>query len=74
MSSFPSLRYVCGPTVYDSAHLGHARTNVQFDIIRRILTNIFEIDIIQVLNITDIDDKIIAKAAKVISVTSLDYF
>lgn len=56
--------YVCGPTVYDSAHLGHARTNVQFDIIRRILTNIFEIDIIQVLNITDIDDKIIAKAAK----------
>lgn len=56
--------YVCGPTVYDSSHLGHARTNVQFDIIRRILTDIFEIDIIQVLNITDIDDKIIARAEK----------
>src|SRR5690606_20744826 len=33
--------YTCGPTVYDHAHLGHARTYVQFDILIRILTNYF---------------------------------
>lgn len=33
--------YACGPTVYDSAHLGHARTFLTFDIIRRILTDYF---------------------------------
>lgn len=53
--------YICGPTVYDIAHLGHARTYVGFDIIRRILENYFGYNIQQVMNITDIDDKIIKK-------------
>jgi cysteinyl-tRNA synthetase len=47
--------YSCGPTVYDSAHLGHARTYVSFDVIRRILSNHFDIDIIMAMGITDID-------------------
>lgn len=54
--------YSCGPTVYDVAHLGHARTYVCTDIIRRILTNYFHVNIRYALGITDIDDKIITKA------------
>ncbi|VEV57745.1 cysteine--tRNA ligase, putative [Plasmodium vinckei vinckei] len=54
--------YACGPTVYDAAHLGHARTYVSFDIIRRILTNYFKYDVFMVINITDIDDKIIKRS------------
>ncbi|XP_059826559.1 probable cysteine--tRNA ligase, mitochondrial isoform X2 [Hypanus sabinus] len=54
--------YSCGPTVYDHAHLGHASSYVRFDIIRRILTNIFGIDVIMVMVITDIDDKIIQRS------------
>lgn len=54
--------YSCGPTVYDSAHLGHARTYVSLDIIRRILTDYFRYDITYALGITDVDDKIIARA------------
>ncbi|XP_014786062.1 probable cysteine--tRNA ligase, mitochondrial [Octopus bimaculoides] len=56
--------YICGPTVYDSAHLGHASTYIQFDIIRRILTKIFGIHVIRVMSITDVDDKIIDRANK----------
>lgn len=56
--------YVCGPTVYDHSHLGHARTYVTFDIMRRILTRYFHQDVLYVMNITDIDDKIIHKAKK----------
>ena len=52
--------YSCGPTIYDDAHLGHARTYVTFDIIRRILLN-YGHNIIYQMNITDIDDKIIKK-------------
>jgi len=37
--------YMCGPTVYDASHLGHARTYVCFDIIRRVMTNYFGYDI-----------------------------
>ena len=37
--------YMCGPTVYDSAHLGHARTYLTFDILRRILQNYFNYDV-----------------------------
>ena len=37
--------YMCGPTVYDSAHLGHARTYTSFDIIRKIMTHYFNYDI-----------------------------
>lgn len=54
--------YNCGPTVYDSAHVGHARTFVSLDIIRRILTDYFRYDITYAVGITDVDDKIIARA------------
>uniref|UniRef100_K9ILB9 cysteine--tRNA ligase n=1 Tax=Desmodus rotundus TaxID=9430 RepID=K9ILB9_DESRO len=54
--------YSCGPTVYDHAHLGHACSYVRFDIIRRILTRVFGCNIIMVMGITDIDDKIIKRA------------
>jgi cysteinyl-tRNA synthetase len=56
--------YACGPTVYDSAHLGHARAYVTFDIIRRILQDYFNYNITYVMNITDIDDKIILRARR----------
>jgi cysteinyl-tRNA synthetase len=53
--------YVCGVTVYDHCHMGHARAYVAFDIIRRYLTHSgFQVQYIQ--NFTDIDDKIIQKA------------
>lgn len=51
--------YSCGPTVYDAAHIGHARNYLTFDIIRRILKDYFQYDIIYVMNITDIDDKVL---------------
>lgn len=54
--------YSCGPTVYDSAHLGHARTYVSLDVIRRVLTDYFRYDVTYALGITDVDDKIIARA------------
>lgn len=54
--------YSCGPTVYDVSHLGHARCYITFDIIRRILTNYFGYQVFYVMNITDIDDKIIKRA------------
>lgn len=53
--------YVCGPTVYSSAHLGHARAAVTFDVIERFLTYL-GYKVTYVRNFTDIDDKIIAKA------------
>lgn len=54
--------YMCGPTVYDSAHLGHAKTYLCFDVIRRIMTTYFGYDVVLCMNITDIDDKIIARS------------
>ncbi|XP_043333429.1 probable cysteine--tRNA ligase, mitochondrial isoform X2 [Cervus canadensis] len=54
--------YSCGPTVYDHAHLGHACSYVRFDIIRRILTRVFGCNVIMVMGITDVDDKIIRRA------------
>ncbi|XP_059759064.1 probable cysteine--tRNA ligase, mitochondrial isoform X3 [Balaenoptera ricei] len=54
--------YSCGPTVYDHAHLGHACSYVRFDIIRRILTRVFGCNVIMVMGITDVDDKIIKRA------------
>ena len=54
--------YACGPTVYDDAHLGHARNYVTTDIIRRILRDYFGFKIRFVMNTTDIDDKIILRA------------
>lgn len=56
--------YACGPTVYDDAHLGHARNYVTTDILRRILRDYFKFDINFVMNITDVDDKIIIAGRK----------
>lgn len=50
--------YACGPTVYDDAHLGHARNYVSTDILRRILRDYFKFDLKFVMNITDVDDKV----------------
>lgn len=53
--------YVCGPTVYDDAHLGHAKSALVFDLLSRVLeANGY--DVLFARNITDIDDKIINKA------------
>ena len=50
--------FVCGPTVYDNSHVGHARTYISFDVIARYLKyNGFSVFYLQ--NITDVDDKII---------------
>ncbi|WP_406656289.1 cysteine--tRNA ligase [Methanolobus sp. ZRKC2] len=53
--------YVCGPTVYDHCHLGHARSYISFDVIRRYLAY-RGYDVRYVSNITDVDDKIIDRA------------
>ena len=55
--------YVCGVTVYDFCHVGHARCYVVFDVIRRWLRH-RGYDVTYVRNITDIDDKIIRRAAE----------
>jgi cysteinyl-tRNA synthetase len=55
--------YSCGPTVYDFAHAGHARTYILTDMIRRIKEYSSGAPIHFVMNITDIDDKIIASGA-----------
>ncbi|KAG7202847.1 hypothetical protein KM043_009998 [Ampulex compressa] len=54
--------YMCGPTVYDSTHIGHAATYMKADIISRILSNYFNINVLSVMCITDIDDKIIQRS------------
>ena len=56
--------YVCGPTVYDMCHVGHARCYVAFDVVVRHLRN-RGYQVTYVRNITDVDDKIIARAAEV---------
>jgi len=53
--------YVCGPTVYDSSHIGHARSVVVFDVIVRYLKAV-GYQVVYVRNFTDVDDKIIDKA------------
>ncbi len=57
--------YVCGPTVYDFAHIGNARPVVVFDVLFRLLRTLYgDRHVIYVRNITDIDDKIVARAAE----------
>ncbi len=56
--------YVCGPTVYDNAHIGNARPIIVFDVLFRLLRHIYgEAHVTYVRNITDVDDKINARAA-----------
>ena len=56
--------YVCGPTVYDYAHIGNARPVIVFDMLFRLLRHIYGADhVAYVRNITDVDDKINARAA-----------
>ncbi len=57
--------YVCGPTVYDYAHIGNARPAIVFDVLFRLLRHIYgEAHVTYVRNITDVDDKINARAAR----------
>ena len=53
--------YVCGPTVYDLAHIGNARPVVVFDVLYRLLQRLYP-KVTYVSNITDVDDKINARA------------
>ncbi|MDF1501092.1 MAG: cysteine--tRNA ligase [Anaerolineales bacterium] len=53
--------YVCGPTVYDSAHVGHAMSSIVFDVIRRYL-EYRGYEVRHVMNYTDVDDKVILRA------------
>ncbi|PWB93775.1 cysteine--tRNA ligase [Methylosinus sporium] len=57
--------YVCGPTVYDYAHIGNARPIIVFDVLFRLLRHLYGADhVTYVRNITDVDDKINARAAE----------
>ncbi len=57
--------YVCGPTVYDFAHIGNARPVIVFDVLFRLLRHIYRAEhVTYVRNITDVDDKINARAAE----------
>ena len=56
--------YACGPTVYEDAHLGHAKNYVSTDILRRIMKDYFGFNVKFVMNTTDIDDKIIVQARR----------
>jgi len=57
--------YVCGPTVYDFAHIGNARPAIVFDVLFRLLRHLYgDAHVTYVRNITDVDDKINARAAE----------
>src|SRR6201987_4676077 len=57
--------YVCGPTVYDFAHIGNARPVIVFDVLFRLLRHLYGADhVTYVRNITDVDDKINERAAR----------
>ncbi|RUT98408.1 cysteine--tRNA ligase, partial [Mesorhizobium sp. M7A.T.Ca.TU.009.02.1.1] len=57
--------YVCGPTVYDFAHIGNARPVIVFDVLFRLLRHVYgQAHVTYVRNITDVDDKINARALR----------
>jgi cysteinyl-tRNA synthetase len=58
-TSRPLKVYICGPTVYTASHVGHLKTYMTFDIIRRIMTDYLGLNLIYMMNITNVDDKII---------------
>src|SRR5512137_1710136 len=55
--------FVCGPTVYDNSHIGHARTYIAFDVVARYL-KYRGYSVFYLQNITDVDDKIIQRASE----------
>ncbi len=57
------LMYVCGPTVYDKAHVGHAMSTLVYDILRRYL-EYRDYQVQHVMNYTDVDDKVIRRASE----------
>ena len=57
--------YACGPTVYDSPHVGNARSLIVFDVLFRVLKILYNSNVTYVRNITDVDDKIIEAAKKI---------
>lgn len=69
----PIKWYTCGPTIYSDAHIGHARTFISFDVIRRVMMH-FGYEIIYVMNITDIDDKIINKVKEIGDANTNSYY
>src|ERR1700674_4342041 len=57
--------YVCGPTVYDFAHIGNARPVIVFDVLFRLLRHLYGEDrVVYVRNVTDVDDRINARASE----------
>jgi len=56
--------YACGPTVYDSPHVGNARSLIVFDVLFRVLKILYNSNVTYVRNITDVDDKIIEASKK----------
>src|ERR1700685_875537 len=65
--------YVCGPTVYDFAHIGNARPVIVFDVLFRLLRHVYgQGHVTYVRNITDIDDKINARAAEIAQARNID--
>ena len=56
--------YQCGPTVYADSHVGHARTYVSLDVVRRIIRDYMGYNVILCQNVTDIDDKIIIRSSE----------
>ncbi len=65
--------YVCGPTVYDFAHIGNARPVIVFDVLFRLLRHLYgQAHVNYVRNITDIDDKINARAAEIAATRNID--
>lgn len=64
--------YVCGPTTYSNVHLGHARNYIVHDTMRRILEDYFLIPVTYVMNITDIDDKIVNRAIEELGEATLE--
>ncbi|RLN87477.1 hypothetical protein BBJ28_00021997 [Nothophytophthora sp. Chile5] len=61
-ASSPLKWYACGPTVYDRAHLGHARAYVSQDVLRRVAERTGGYNVLLVMGVTDVDDKIITRA------------
>ena len=60
----PARLYVCGITPYDATHMGHAATYVGFDLLNRAWRNA-GYDVVHVQNVTDVDDPLFERAAKV---------